>query len=109
VVQIGATTCGKPVGMYGKSFCEQIILPIEFQSVNALDQGDYFDGLTADCNAFDDLNNSFADINEDMFNAAIYHMNNSQCRPTTLKNSGSKGNVSQTNKAINWYPQAQVN
>jgi len=107
VVQIGGTTCGKPVGMYGKRFCNQIILPIEFQSVNANDQGDYFDGLAADCPASDDLTRGFADVQENMFSAAIYHMNNSQCQPSSSNKFNV--NVDRQNAAENWIPQRQVN
>lgn len=107
VIQVGGTTCGKPVGMYGKTFCEQIILPIEFQSVNANEQGDYFDGLVADCSASDDLTHGFADVEEDMFNAAIFHMNNSQCRPVTTNKLTKMNKTPKLDK--NWHPQAQVN
>jgi len=107
VIQIGGTTCGKPVGMYGKEFCDQIILPIEFQSVNHNDEGDYFDGLFADCAAFDDLTHEFADPQEVMFSTAIFHMNNSNCPAV---------NTVQTKRSLTieipdngWLPQRQVN
>ena len=107
VVQIGATTCGKPVGMYGKTFCDKILLPIEFQSVNNNDEGDYFDGLPADCPAIDDLTHDFADPAESMLSTAIFHMNNSSCQ--TL----AKANLHRTLKTKhldnNWLPQKQVN
>jgi len=79
VIQIGGTTCGKPVGMYGKNFCDKIILPIEFQSVNHLDQGDYFDGLTPSCFSNDDLTRELADPAEGLFSVAINHMNGGLC------------------------------
>ncbi|MBV1911278.1 MAG: hypothetical protein KUG78_18430 [Kangiellaceae bacterium] len=81
VITIGGTTCGKPVGMYGKEFCDQIILPIEFQSVNHEGEGDYFDGLSATCVAEDDFEHGFADVAESMFSTAIFHMNNTSCPP----------------------------
>lgn len=79
VITIGETTCGKPVGMYGKRFCEQIILPIEFQSLNHNNEGDYFDGIFATCSETDDLSHSFGDTQESMFAEAIYHMENGSC------------------------------
>ncbi len=107
VIQIGGTTCGKPVGMYGKEFCDQIILPIEFQSVNHNDQGDYFNGLIADCSEIDDLTHGFAEVEESMFSAAIYHMDNAQCRrsPTGKTTATTQKNFYQEN----WNPQTQVN
>ena len=107
VIQIGGTTCGKPVGMYGKEFCEQIILPIEFQSVNDNGEGDYFDGLIADCNETDDLSRGFADVEEGMFSAAIYHMENAQCRPTSKRQSSKQ--MRPESAIQNWNPQQQVN
>jgi carboxyl-terminal processing protease len=107
VIQIGATTCGKPVGMYGKEFCEQIILPIEFQSVNHNDEGDYFDGLVADCAESDDLTHGFADVEENMFASAIYHMNNAQCLPSPT--SKTTASTQKNFYPENWNPQTQVN
>jgi carboxyl-terminal processing protease len=56
VAIVGDTTFGKPVGQVGFEFCEKILRPTAFQTVNADDFGDYFDGLPADCAAVDDLN-----------------------------------------------------
>ncbi|MFQ5982810.1 MAG: S41 family peptidase [Woeseiaceae bacterium] len=55
VTIVGDTTFGKPVGQVGIEFCEKILRPTAFETVNALDQGDYFDGLPVDCPAADDL------------------------------------------------------
>ena len=55
VAIVGDTTNGKPVGQIGLEFCEQILRPTAFQTLNALDFGDYFDGLPATCSAEDDL------------------------------------------------------
>ncbi len=87
IIQIGGTTCGKPVGMYGKTFCDKILLPIEFQSVNHFDEGDYFNGLYPNCLASDDLTKDFADPTEAMFATAIFYMNNSQCPVLKQQNS----------------------
>ena len=106
VIQIGGTTCGKPVGMYGKEFCDQIILPIEFQSVNHNDEGDYFDGLFADCPSADDLIHAFADPQELMFSTAIFHMDNSSC-PTPLTAEKFLAPLAEV-PDNSWLPQRQV-
>ena len=105
VITIGGTTCGKPVGMYGKQFCDRIILPIEFQSVNHEGFGDYFDGLTATCGASDDLNHQFADVQEGMFAEAIYHMNNASCSPTSISSKQAETKTALSFSA--WIPQKQ--
>ena len=56
VTIVGANTFGKPVGQVGLEFCEQILRPTAFQTMNANDFGDYFNGLPVDCAAADDLN-----------------------------------------------------
>ncbi len=55
VTIVGDTTFGKPIGQAGFEFCEKILRPTAFQTVNADDFGDYFDGLPVDCAADDDL------------------------------------------------------
>lgn len=56
VTIVGANTFGKPVGQVGLDFCAQVLRPTSFQTMNADDFGDYFDGLPVDCAAADDLN-----------------------------------------------------
>jgi len=67
VTIVGANTFGKPVGQVGLEFCDQILRPTAFQTMNANDFGDYFDGLPVDCPAADDLNVAVgADIDPNM-------------------------------------------
>lgn len=58
VTIVGDTTFGKPVGQVGILFCDKILRATAFETVNALDQGDYFGGLPVDCPAADDLTES---------------------------------------------------
>ena len=50
---VGQNTYGKPVGQYGFDFCEKILRPTSFRTVNADGFGDYYDGLPVDCPAAD--------------------------------------------------------
>ena len=52
---VGSPTLGKPVGQLGLLFCDKILRPTAFETVNSDDEGRYFDGLPADCAAPDDL------------------------------------------------------
>ncbi len=52
---VGDNTFGKPVGQIGIDFCEKILRPTSFRTVNADGVGDYFGGLPVDCPATDDL------------------------------------------------------
>lgn len=73
VAIVGDTTNGKPVGQVGLRFCEQILRATAFQTLNALDFGDYFDGLPATCSASDDLEIAVgADIDPNMIAAMTW-------------------------------------
>jgi len=81
---IGSKTCGKPVGMYGAEFCEKRIQPIEFQTTNHDNEGDYFDGMSVDCTAADDLTRDFADVSEGMLAATLELATNNACAVTKV-------------------------
>ena len=55
VTIVGETTFGKPVGQLGLEFCDKILRPTSFRKANALDEGNFFDGLPVDCPAPDDI------------------------------------------------------
>jgi hypothetical protein len=61
VAIVGSNTRGKPVGQLGIEFCEKILRPTAFETVNSINQGRYFDGLAADCPAVDDLSVAIGD------------------------------------------------
>ena len=48
VVQIGATTCGKPYGFYPTDNCGTTYFTIQFRGVNAAGFGDYPDGFSGE-------------------------------------------------------------
>lgn len=68
---VGSNTYGKPMGMNAFTFKEWALVPITFKIANADDYGDYFDGLTADVPANDDLTRMFGDPQEEMLQHAI--------------------------------------
>ncbi|HEY0942992.1 MAG TPA: S41 family peptidase [Steroidobacter sp.] len=45
VYQIGSTTCGKPYGFYPQDNCGTTYFSIQFQGLNAKDEGNYSDGF----------------------------------------------------------------
>jgi hypothetical protein len=73
VTIVGDNTFGKPVGQIGIEFCEKILRPTAFQTTNADDFGDYFDGLPVDCPAADDLSVAVGlDTDPNMVTALAY-------------------------------------
>jgi C-terminal processing protease CtpA/Prc len=76
---VGATTLGKPVGQLGIEFCDKILRPTSFETVNSLDEGRYFDGLPADCNAADDLSIPVGDDADPNMLAAVTLLDTGAC------------------------------
>ncbi len=79
VTLIGSDTGGKPVGSRGFEFCEKKLYPITFRLVNAAGASDYFDGLSADCLAQDDVLHQLGDPEEDMLAAALGYLDAGGC------------------------------
>ncbi|MGH8495117.1 MAG: S41 family peptidase [Gammaproteobacteria bacterium] len=76
---VGADTFGKPVGSLGFSFCEKIIRPISFETVDSTGEGGYFDGLPATCAAEDDLAFVLGDPAEGSLAEALFVAENGAC------------------------------
>lgn len=70
---VGADTFGKPVGQTGEVLdgCDVILRPVAFETVNALDEGGFFDGLPADCPAADDVRFPIGSAEDPSLEAAL--------------------------------------
>jgi carboxyl-terminal processing protease len=79
VTIVGDRTYGKPVGQYGFDFCDKTLFPVAFATRNANDQGDYFDGLPADCAAPDDIEHALGDTDEGSLAAALGFIRTGSC------------------------------
>lgn len=79
VTLVGDTTFGKPVGQYGFDFCDKTLFPVSFQTRNALGQGDYFDGISADCAAGDDIDHEIGDPDEASLREALEFVATGRC------------------------------
>lgn len=78
VLIVGDDTYGKPVGMYSfeSNVSDYVYVPITFKIINSTGYGEYYDGLTADAYADDDLTHDFGDVNESSLAEALYHVKN---------------------------------
>jgi C-terminal peptidase prc len=81
VTIVGDATYGKPVGSYGLRFCEKVLWPISFSIKNANLEGDYFDGLPADCPAADDSTRQLGDAAEGSLAEALTVIRTGSCTP----------------------------
>jgi C-terminal processing protease CtpA/Prc len=85
---VGADTFGKPVGQLGILFCDKILRPTAFETVNSDDGGRYFDGLPAECTAADDLSVPVGDDADPNIVAALTHLDTGGCPAVTAAPSG---------------------
>lgn len=81
VTIVGDTTYGKPVGQYGLRFCDKVLYPVAFSIKNANFEGDFFDGLAADCAAGDDYTHQLGDTGEASFAEALTFIRTGACTP----------------------------
>ena len=79
VVQVGSRTCGKPVGMQPDLIGNYVLFAINFQTVNALDQGDYFDGLAPTCAATDTIVGDWGVNSDPLYAEARQYIASGQC------------------------------
>lgn len=76
---VGGTTLGKPVGQLGIPFCDKILRPTSFETVNSNNDGQYFDGLPADCAAADELTVPIGDDADPNMVAALSVLDTGSC------------------------------
>jgi len=88
VIQIGATTCGKPYGFYPWDNCGTTYFSIQFQGVNDKGFGDYADGFVPGgtgpsgvpgCNVADDFTHELGDPAEGRLAAALAYRDSQTC------------------------------
>jgi hypothetical protein len=82
VIQIGDVTCGKPVGFNAQDGgCGDTYSIVTFESVNARNEGRYFDGFVPQCDVADDLDQPLGSTAEGQLAAALQHADTGLCPP----------------------------
>ncbi|GHB68146.1 peptidase S41 [Psychrosphaera saromensis] len=79
VTIVGDTTCGKPIGMSPELVCDHVIYAINFQTMNAVGFGDYFDGLPATCSVADEVTGNWGDDNDPILAEGLNYLATGQC------------------------------
>lgn len=77
-------TYGKPVGYFGWDILGVDLYAVSFQTLNALGEGHYFNGMPYDKWAKDDLTKDFGDPDEVMTAEALYHIQHGSFLPEAL-------------------------
>lgn len=85
VVQIGDVTCGKPVGFEPVDSCGTTFSAVNFESVNAANEGRWWDGLAPNCPVADDLDHALGDGNEALLAAARGYVDSGACPAATAR------------------------
>lgn len=85
---VGSDTFGKPVGQLGIEFCDKILRPTAFETVNANDEGGYFGGIPADCPAIDDLSLPIGDELDPNMIASLSLLDTGACPPGSASQPG---------------------
>lgn len=71
VVTVGDTTCGKPVGFLPQADgCGAVVNAVNFESVNASNEGRYFEGFDATCPVAEDFSQPIGAVNDPLRIAA---------------------------------------
>jgi carboxyl-terminal processing protease len=71
VTVVGDTTYGKPVGQNTFNFCDKVLAPVVFSLKNANNEGDFFNGIPANCAAADDITHQLGDPAESSYAEAL--------------------------------------
>ena len=80
VIAIGDTTCGKPVGFLPQgNSCGTTYSVVNFESVNARNEGRYFDGFQATCQVAENFGSAIGAIADPLLVAAAHHADNGAC------------------------------
>lgn len=80
VVQIGDTSCGKPVGFQPvDDGCGETYSVVNFETVNANNEGRYFDGLDAQCVVAEDFSKALGALDEPLLDTARNHADGAAC------------------------------
>jgi hypothetical protein len=79
VVLVGESTCGKPFGFLPADQCGQTYSVVNFESVNALNQGRYFEGFSATCPVAEDFTRTVGAVGDPLFDTALRHAAGGGC------------------------------
>ncbi len=86
VVQIGGSTCGKPVGFIPyDDQCGILYSAVNFEVFNAAGEGRYWNGLAPRCVVADDFSHPLGDSDEALLATARHYVDQGECPITTAE------------------------
>ncbi len=79
VITVGSTSCGKPYATSPNAGCGKVSNVLEIDLRNALDVGDYFTGIAADCPVTGDVKEALGDASEPLLSTALTYIDTGNC------------------------------
>jgi carboxyl-terminal processing protease len=108
VVQIGDTTFGKPFGFSPREDgCGLVHNAVNFDAVNANNQGGYSNGLAATCTVADDPFKPFSDRSERRIAAALNYIATGACPATAAAKTAEEAKAQALQRAAEARPQGE--
>ncbi len=98
VVIVGTTTYGKPYGFMPVDACGLTYNTVNFESVNALGEGRYDNGIAPTCEVADDLDHQLGDPAEKRLSAALQYIKTGSCAVPSARTSVLKALASSTQR-----------
>jgi len=81
VITVGSRTCGKPYATSPSIACGKVSNVLEIELLNAAGVGGYYDGISADCPATEDLSVALGSTAEPLLAAALSYIETGTCAP----------------------------
>jgi carboxyl-terminal processing protease len=85
VVTVGAQSCGKPFGFNPTASCGSTFSAVNFEALNALGEGRYYDGIAAICAVTEDFDGDLGDPAEKLTAAAASYLQTGVCPPVAAQ------------------------
>lgn len=105
VVTVGATTCGKPFGFIPSTSCNNTLSAVNFETLNARDEGRYYDGIAATCQVAEDFSSQLGDPTETLTAAAASYLQSGTCPTVPAVAAQSVKALSVSRRAIKAAPE----
>ncbi|MGQ7843194.1 S41 family peptidase [Granulosicoccus sp. 3-233] len=85
VITVGGTSCGKPYASIPNTACDTVMNALELEAVNAAGAGGYYNGISADCAASDNLSQALGSTSENLLSAALGYIDDGHCPTGTTR------------------------
>ncbi|ASG66079.1 peptidase S41 [Idiomarina piscisalsi] len=95
VVTIGENTCGKPVGQQPEPLCDKVTFAINFETVNAEGEGQYYNGLVPTCEVQDQIRADWGSRQDPLTGAAYSYIETGSCPATASASAETKKSAQQ--------------